>query len=255
MCNVFIWHSLKYVRFMNDPGKIEKLFSTDELSRFDGKEGRRSYVAYKGLVYDVTDSKLWRNGEHVRKHHAGNDLTLEMEPAPHEEDVMERFIVVGRIAAEAAQDAPRAPWLWDYSNRRHLHPISVHYPIALGMVASLLQAAAMFVQDGMAQQLRFAALINLLISTLFTFPAVITGLSAWWYDYAASWKWPYLQKNVLSLILILISSGAVAIWFLAPLNTAINSGPAYWTYSVLVFLLAPVVLLLGFYGGKITFPG
>lgn len=240
---------------MSNPAQSSKVFTTEELSEFDGKDGRRSYVAYKGLVYDVTDSKLWRNGEHVRKHHAGNDLTTDMEPAPHEEDVMERFIMVGRLAADSAQDETLVPWLWDYSNRRHLHPISVHYPIALGMVASLLQAAALFLPDSMATQLRFAALINLLISTLFSFPAVITGLSAWWYDYGASWKWPYLQKNVLSAVLILISCGAVAIWFITPLSTAVNSGSAFWAYSVLVFLMAPVVLLLGFYGGKITFPG
>jgi len=31
-------------------------FTLEELGKFDGKEGRQAYVAYKGEVYDVTDS-------------------------------------------------------------------------------------------------------------------------------------------------------------------------------------------------------
>ena len=237
---------------MTEPAKT---FTADELKQYDGKEGRRSYVAYKGLVYDVTDSKLWRNGVHVRKHHAGNDLTTEMGPAPHEDDVMEKFSVVGRLVAEEEHAEATVPWLWAYSNRRHLHPISVHYPIALGMVASLLQAASLFLSDPLDANLRFAAFINMAIATLFTFPAIITGLSAWWYEYNRSWAYPYLQKNVLSIVLLLISVGAMLSWFMAPLDPAINSGPAFWGYSIQVFLMLPVVLLLGFYGGKISFPG
>ncbi|MCB1216160.1 hypothetical protein KDL44_02130 [bacterium] len=236
---------------MSDP---EKTFTAEELSQYDGKEGRRSYVAYKGLVYDVTDSKLWRNGVHVRKHHAGNDLTPEMAPAPHEEDVMERFIVVGRLLDHSSDEEQRVPWLWSYSNRRHLHPVTVHYPVALGMVASLLQAGALLTSEPLGTQLRFAAFVNMLISTLFSFPAVATGLSSWWYEYNASWAWPYLQKNVLSAVLLLVSCAGVAIWFLAPLDASISSGPAFWWYSICVYLIMPLVLALGFYGGKISFP-
>ncbi|MCB1219455.1 MAG: hypothetical protein H7A35_10430 [Planctomycetales bacterium] len=236
---------------MTEPAKT---FTAEELSAFDGKEGRRSYVAYKGLVYDVTDSKLWRNGVHVRKHHAGNDLTTEMGPAPHEDDVMDSFEVVGRLVEEQAQDEQRVPWLWDYSNRRHLHPVTVHYPIALGMVASLLQAASMFTDPSTGEQLRFAAFINMAIATIFTIPAVVTGLCAWWYDYNKSWAQPYLQKNVLSAVLVVISIGAMAIWFMAPLRASTTGGQAFWWYSACVYLMTPVVLVLGYYGGKISFP-
>ncbi len=236
---------------MTEPAKT---YTAEELKQFDGKEGRRSLVAFKGLVYDVTDSKLWRNGVHVRKHHAGHDLTAEMGPAPHEADVMDSFEIVGRLAVEPVIEEAPVPWLWDYSNRRHLHPVSVHYPIALGMVASLLQAVSLFTDAPLAGQLRFAAFINLLISTIFTFPAVITGLSSWWYDYNATWAWPYLQKNVLSLLLVLVSCTAVGIWFAAPLTPGIAEGMLFWTYSILVFVKTPIVLGLGYYGGRISFP-
>ena len=69
-------------------------FTLEELGKFDGKEGRPAYVAYKGKVYDVTESSQWIEGVHIG-HAAGEDLTEPMEIAPHSEDVMERMKVVG----------------------------------------------------------------------------------------------------------------------------------------------------------------
>ncbi len=74
-------------------------FSIEDLSKFDGKDGRRAYISYKGKVYDVTDSTQWMEGDHLG-HEAGQDLTLEMEIAPHGEDVMERMKVMGFLAEE-----------------------------------------------------------------------------------------------------------------------------------------------------------
>jgi len=55
------------------------------------------YVAYKGIVYDVSTSDFWLEGEHQFAHSAGEDLTDEMDVAPHGEEVMERFKMVGRL--------------------------------------------------------------------------------------------------------------------------------------------------------------
>ena len=35
-----------------------KIFSAEELSQYDGKGGRRCYIAYNGLVYDVTGREI-----------------------------------------------------------------------------------------------------------------------------------------------------------------------------------------------------
>jgi predicted heme/steroid binding protein len=74
-----------------------KTFSVDELNSFNGKNGKPVYVAFKGKVYDVTDSSQWQDGDHLG-HSAGLDLTEEMEIAPHAEDVMEKMKVVGILA-------------------------------------------------------------------------------------------------------------------------------------------------------------
>ena len=75
-----------------------KLFTLDELAEFDGAEGRPAYVAYKGTVYDVSDSFLWMGGKHQGLHRAGRDLTDELSRAPHGADFLERFPVVGRLS-------------------------------------------------------------------------------------------------------------------------------------------------------------
>jgi predicted heme/steroid binding protein len=74
-----------------------KKFTVQELSAFNGKDGKPSYLAYKGKVYDVTDSLQWSGGDHLG-HAAGQDLTMEMEIAPHADDVMEKMKVVGVLA-------------------------------------------------------------------------------------------------------------------------------------------------------------
>ena len=48
-------------------------------------------------MYDVTESSQWIDGEHLG-HMAGQNLTDEMDVAPHSEEVMERIKVVGVIA-------------------------------------------------------------------------------------------------------------------------------------------------------------
>ena len=73
--------------------KIQK-FTAQEISQFDGKNGKPAYIAYKGKVYDVTDSYQWVGGEHL-EHVAGQDLTKQMDVAPHGEEVMERMKIVG----------------------------------------------------------------------------------------------------------------------------------------------------------------
>lgn len=54
-------------------------------------------MAYKGLVYDLSLSMLWDSGTHVDEHAAGDDLTEALEGAPHGEELIGLFPVVGRL--------------------------------------------------------------------------------------------------------------------------------------------------------------
>ena len=40
-----------------------KEFDEAELAKYSGENGSPIYVAQGGKVYDVTESKLWRNGK------------------------------------------------------------------------------------------------------------------------------------------------------------------------------------------------
>jgi predicted heme/steroid binding protein len=75
--------------------ETSRKFTVEELGKFDGKEGRSAYVAYKGKIYDVTDSYLWLDGEHQFEHKAGADLTEAMAASPHGDRVVENMKLVG----------------------------------------------------------------------------------------------------------------------------------------------------------------
>jgi predicted heme/steroid binding protein len=77
----------------NDPVPV---FSRQQLALRNGQDRPEIWIAYKGVIYDVTSSRLWRNGHHY-EHWAGQDLTDELADAPHTERVFERFSIVGRL--------------------------------------------------------------------------------------------------------------------------------------------------------------
>jgi predicted heme/steroid binding protein len=67
------------------PGK-EQVFSKRELSRYDGEMGP-AYIAYEGIVYDVSSCPKWRKALHEGLHFPGQDLTEEIVAAPHFDEV------------------------------------------------------------------------------------------------------------------------------------------------------------------------
>jgi predicted heme/steroid binding protein len=74
-----------------------RIFSRNELALHNGQDKETIYVAFQGQVYDVTSSRLWKNGKHY-EHWAGQDLTKELEDAPHSAKVFEKFEMVGRLS-------------------------------------------------------------------------------------------------------------------------------------------------------------
>ena len=79
-----------------------KEFSKEELARYNGEKGAPAYVAYRGKVYDVSESFLWKDGKHQVLHRAGVDLTDDMEQAPHGADILGKFPVIGTLQTKDA---------------------------------------------------------------------------------------------------------------------------------------------------------
>lgn len=71
-------------------------FNRSQLALRNGQDKPEIWVAYKGFIYDVSISRLWRNGRHY-EHWAGQDLTDELGEAPHTETVFDKFSVVGKL--------------------------------------------------------------------------------------------------------------------------------------------------------------
>lgn len=72
------------------------IYTKSQLALRNGQDKPQIWVAYLGLIYDVSESRLWRNGKHY-EHWAGQDLTDELKDAPHTEGVFEKFVVVGKL--------------------------------------------------------------------------------------------------------------------------------------------------------------
>ena len=73
-----------------------KTYTRAQLALRNGQDRDEIWCAYQGIIYDVTASRLWRNGKHY-EHWAGQDLTPELTNAPHTARVFDKFTAVGLL--------------------------------------------------------------------------------------------------------------------------------------------------------------
>ena len=71
-------------------------YTKSQLALRNGQDRDEIWVAFKGIIYDVTKSRLWRNGKHY-EHWAGQDLTHELKDAPHTQTVFDKFDAIGKL--------------------------------------------------------------------------------------------------------------------------------------------------------------
>jgi predicted heme/steroid binding protein len=81
----------------------DRIVTEMELKRSSGERGTRKFIAYQGIVYDVTDCPKWRTDLHEQLHFPGQDLTGELPEAPHKEEVFTRPCVkiIGQLESKA----------------------------------------------------------------------------------------------------------------------------------------------------------
>ena len=75
------------------------VYTRAQLALRNGQDREEIWIAYRGIIYDATDSRLWRDGKHY-EHWAGQDLTAELDDdAPHTATVFKRMRVVGELGS------------------------------------------------------------------------------------------------------------------------------------------------------------
>ncbi|MCS7004648.1 MAG: cytochrome b5 [Cytophagales bacterium] len=72
-------------------------YTRSQLALRNGQDRPEIWIAFQGKIYDVTSSRLWREGKHY-EHWAGQDLTNELIHAPHTERVFEKFQIIGLLS-------------------------------------------------------------------------------------------------------------------------------------------------------------
>ncbi len=234
---------------------MSRVITREELNANDGQEGRPAYVAYKGKVYDVSNSRLWRNGVHVRRHHAGNDLTADFSAAPHDESVLERVPVVGVLADHEVERREEAEgWgrllipLLDFYFDLHPHPVAVHFPIALGVVSAVF--LVLYLLTGV-EALEASAYYVLWAALITTPLAMLSGAVSWWFNYGQVMDDRFGIKFTLSIVLLIVEAFALAKRDPVAL---MNREPLGWVYVMAVLAVVPLVAILGWVGARIAFP-
>ena len=229
-------------------------FDIAELEKFDGNNGRPVYVAHKGKVYDVSNSKLWENGLHMKRHHAGNDLTVDIQGAPHEPDVLERYPQVGILKKEVMELEIPQPLAWLLGKvpmlRRHPHPMTVHFPIVFSFSTTIFNI--LYLVTGI-KSLEITALHCLGAGILFTAVAIATGLYTWWINYMLKPLKAVKVKMPLSITL-LVTQIIAFVWRIKVPDVIDSIQGINIIYFLLVLSFFPMVVVIGWFGAFLTFP-
>jgi predicted heme/steroid binding protein/uncharacterized membrane protein len=232
-----------------------KTMNEKELSAGNGKDGNPVYVAHEGKVFDVSKSTLWAGGVHMARHHAGTDLTAELQAAPHGPEVLERYpqtavlkkeeVMKREMPAILSRLLKRFPML-----RRHPHPMTVHFPIVFMFSATVF--TLLYLLTGIVA-FESTALCCLGAGLIFTPVAMATGYYTWWLNYMARPIRPVIIKQRVSIIMLSVAIIAF-VWRIASPDILIPFTVVSGIYLLLVVSLFPLVTIVGWFGARLTFP-
>jgi predicted heme/steroid binding protein/uncharacterized membrane protein len=232
-----------------------KEFDLESLKEFNGKEGKPVYIAHRGKVFDVTGSKFWKTGLHMKRHPSGTDLTADMGAAPHGPEFLERFPQVGILKEKEEPARPQVEGLGGLLDRfpllrRHPHPMIVHFPIVFSFTPALFILLFLVTGYGPFEATSLHCLAG---GILFAPLAIATGYFTWWVNYSARPMRPVTIKIRFSLLLWGFSILAFLYRLLNPEILFSFSGGGI-LYLLLVFSLIPIVTIVGWFGATLTFP-
>jgi uncharacterized membrane protein len=124
----------------------------------------------------------------------------------------------------------------------------VHFPIAF-----LVAAPLFLVLHLLFEKLSFelCSYYLLILGTIASPLAIATGFFAWWINYRLRPSRLVKRKIQVSVLLVILEAGLV---FWRSMNPDVAQKAIQPVYLILVLCLTPLVLLLGYYGGQMTFP-
>lgn len=232
-----------------------KEFDAKEIESCNGKEGRPVYIAYQGKVYDVSDSKLWKTGLHMKRHPAGKDLTPDIQAAPHGTEVLERYPQVGVLKKEEVADIRMPAILSQLLTRfpilrRHPHPMTVHFPIVFMFSTTIFNV--LYLATGI-RSFETTAFHCLGGGVFFTVITISTGLYTWWLNYLSKPTRAITIKKRISLVMLGV--GIVAfIWRIVVPDVMVSLQGINFIYLLLILSFLPMVTVIGWFGAGLTFP-
>ncbi len=223
----------------------------EDLKLHNGKEGKPAYLSYKNRVYDVSGSRLWKEGVHMARHSAGEDLTDFLAMAPHGEEVLTRFKEVDKLEeSDADKRTGRKMLLSSLYRKFHPHPMLIHFPIALFVFSMLLQT---LFHTTALRSFELSAYYSLSFATLMMPPSILSGFLSWWINYDMTVTTIFKNKIIFSIILLFMGIAEITLRSLSP-GISPGESPVTLLYNILIYANVPVTGLIAYNGGKITFP-
>jgi predicted heme/steroid binding protein/uncharacterized membrane protein len=240
---------------MNGKGGLMNSFTLQELAQYNGQDGKPVYIAHKGNVYDVSESKFWKGGLHMRRHNAGADLTADIQAAPHDIEVLERYPQVGILSGEDRAAPPMPGWIaWLLNTnpffRRHPHPMTVHFPIVFLLSYPVFNLLYWATGNRAFETTAFHCLGG---GILFMMVAMVTGFFTWWYNYMARMMKPVAVKIPASAVTLILAIVAF-IWRWNHPEVMSNLQGLNVVYFICSLTFIPLIALIGWYGATLTFP-
>ena len=227
----------------------------DELKLYDGRNNARAYVAYKNVVYDVTESPFWEGGEHEGIHTAGVDLTSELAGAPHGDEVFKKFPVVGMLQEKEAPEKTETPvdrpfkiTLGIWYKKYHPHPMLVHFPIALHIFAAGLDLIFLAAPK---EAYAIGVFYSFIVATVMGFFAMIPGILSWWINYNLSKHRAFIIKLIVATLTLLLGVVDIGL-YLENQNIMYEHSLFGMIYHAIILFTGMSVIVLGYYGGKIS---
>jgi predicted heme/steroid binding protein/uncharacterized membrane protein len=234
-----------------------KVYTPEKLAEANGKDGSAALVAVDGNVYDVSKSKKWVAGTHMKRHEAGANLSTDINSAPHGREVLERFEMVGTFE-ELPRELPSGVrgkielWLDAHPFfRRHPHPAVVHIPVGLMAVVPIFEIIALVFRSAFTE---WAAFCCLIMGVLAIPAAIGTGYFTWWINYEATDSPTIRMKRRLAFVGFILGVFAIVVRAFAVADPLTLQDMFALVYVIAVLALAATVGCVGFLGGKLTFP-